>query len=101
MQIPFRSQCRKPCGSLGMSDFQDLQGLFSNPREGNIFSSSEDRTWPYLKGEECISQFMKAREDRDHRKPRGFLGGFLVAGGIVGLYLALQLWILPAAGIPT
>ena len=44
---------------------------------------------------------MKARGDRDHRKPRGFLGGFLVAGGIVGLYLALQLWILPAAGIPT
>ncbi len=44
---------------------------------------------------------MKVREDRNHRKPRGFLGGFLVAGGIVGLYLALQLWILPAAGIPT
>ncbi len=84
-----------------MSDFQDLQGLFSNLREGNIFSSSEDRTWLYLKGEEFISQFMKAREDRDNRKPRGFLGGFLVAGGIVGLYLALQLWILPAAGIPT
>ncbi len=84
-----------------MSDFQDLQGLFSNLREGNIFSSSEDRTWLYLKGEEFIPQFMKAREDRDHRKPRGFLGGFLVAGGIVGLYLALQLWILPAAGIPT
>ena len=101
MQIPFRSQCRKPYGSFGMKDFQDLQGSFSNSQEGKIFSSSEDTTWPYLEGEEFTSQSMKAREDRDHRKPGGFLGGFLVAGGIVGLYLALQLWILPAAGIPT
>lgn len=101
MQIPFRSQCRNPYGSFGIKDFQDLQGPFPNPWEGKIFSSSEDTTWPYLENEEFTSQSMKARGDRDHRKPRGFLGGFLVAGGIVGLYLALQLWILPAAGIPT
>ncbi len=44
---------------------------------------------------------MKASRDRDHRKPKGFLGGFLLAAATVALYLALQLWILPSAGIPT
>jgi hypothetical protein len=29
------------------------------------------------------------------------LSGFLIALGVVGGYLALQLWILPAAGVPT
>lgn len=29
------------------------------------------------------------------------LGGFAMAIGVVGIYLALQLWILPAAGVST
>jgi hypothetical protein len=29
------------------------------------------------------------------------LSGFAMMIGIVGVYLALQLWVLPAAGIPT
>ncbi len=29
------------------------------------------------------------------------LGGFAIGLGVAGLYFALQLWILPAAGIPT
>lgn len=36
------------------------------------------------------------------REPRGsVLSGFVVSAGMVGVYLALQLWILPAAGVPT
>ena len=31
----------------------------------------------------------------------GALGGFVMTLGVVGVYLALQLWLLPAAGIPT
>ena len=44
---------------------------------------------------------MKHSEHRSKKEARGFLGGFFVAIAIVGLYLALQLWILPYAGIPT
>lgn len=29
------------------------------------------------------------------------LGGYLAVLGFAGIYFALQLWILPAAGIPT
>ena len=29
------------------------------------------------------------------------LGGFAIGLGVAGIYFALQLWILPAAGIPT
>jgi len=29
------------------------------------------------------------------------LGGFAIGLAVAGIYLALQLWILPAAGIPT
>ena len=36
----------------------------------------------------------------DKRKG-GNLGGLLLGLGVVGLYFALQLWILPAAGVPT
>lgn len=34
-------------------------------------------------------------------KPGSALSGFLFSMGILGGYLALQLWILPAAGVPT
>ena len=35
------------------------------------------------------------------QKPGSALSGFLMSLGVVGAYLALQLWILPAAGVPT
>ena len=34
-------------------------------------------------------------------KSGSILGGFLWSLGFVAVYLALQLWILPAAGVPT
>ena len=36
-----------------------------------------------------------------NHKSGSALSGFLVMLGIVGAYFALQLWILPAAGVPT
>lgn len=38
--------------------------------------------------------------DANHKKGSA-LSGVLTVIGVVGLYLALQLWILPAAGVPT
>ena len=35
----------------------------------------------------------------EHDKPKGGLGGLWFVLGAVGLYFALQLWILPAAGV--
>ena len=39
--------------------------------------------------------------DKPKHKSGSALSGFLVTLGIVGAYFALQLWILPAAGVPT
>ena len=47
------------------------------------------------------SYSMKNSEHRSKKEAGGFLGGFFVAIAVVGLYLALQLWILPSAGVPT
>ena len=35
------------------------------------------------------------------QKPGNALSGFLMAGAFIGGYLALQLWILPSAGVST
>ena len=43
---------------------------------------------------------MKARQAENTRTGH-VLGGFAIGLGVAGLYFALQLWILPAAGIPT
>ena len=43
---------------------------------------------------------MKARQQESTRTG-SVLGGFSLGLGVAGLYFALQLWILPAAGIPT
>ena len=43
---------------------------------------------------------MKARQEESTRAGSA-LGGFALGLGVAGLYLAVQLWILPAAGIPT
>lgn len=36
-----------------------------------------------------------------NQKKGSALSGVLTAIGLVGLYFALQLWILPAVGVPT
>ena len=43
---------------------------------------------------------MKAEQEEKTRSG-SVAGGFAFALGLGGLYFALQLWILPAAGIPT
>ncbi|MFP6883780.1 MAG: hypothetical protein VCA40_05070 [Roseibacillus sp.] len=43
---------------------------------------------------------MKARQQESTRTG-SVLGGFSLGLGVAGLYFALQLWILPAAGVPT
>ena len=43
---------------------------------------------------------MKARQEESTRTGR-VLGGFALGLGVTGLYFVLQLWVLPAAGIPT
>ena len=43
---------------------------------------------------------MKARQEESTRTGSA-LGGFALGLGVAGLYFALQLWILPVAGIPT
>ena len=47
-----------------------------------------------------VPEDMKARQAENTRTGR-VLGGFAIGLGVAGLYFALQLWILPAAGIPT
>ena len=45
---------------------------------------------------------VKMNADREQSTRTGsVVGGFAFALGLGGLYFALQLWILPAAGIPT
>jgi len=46
------------------------------------------------------SEDMKARQ-AENTRPGSVLGGLAIGLGVAGLYFALQLWILPAAGIPT
>ena len=47
-----------------------------------------------------VPEDMKARQAEKTRTGH-VLGGFAIGLGVAGLYFALQLWILPAAGIPT
>jgi hypothetical protein len=43
---------------------------------------------------------MKERQ-AENTRTGSVLGGFAIGLGVAGLYFALQLWILPAVGIPT
>jgi hypothetical protein len=51
-------------------------------------------------GRKPTSDKMKTRQEESTRTGSA-LGGFALGLGVAGLYLAVQLWILPAAGIPT
>jgi len=40
-------------------------------------------------------------EAEETKGGKGKFGGLLLPLGLIGLYFAMQLWILPAAGVPT